>query len=187
MNFRNAIRQLGRGVGYVLWPWPSIKRTFTQMNAARQNHADNLVYMRGLLHRARGKMAEHRPDEETGSAENDISFEQIFGRYPASMVRIATLKRRFLIQKRLALATAGVIVTVSVCAIANGMWLAIATILSSGPLLFMASLSAQLRLWQLRTRRLSRLERGGLRDFFVENPDWVRQVLDPELGTKLGE
>lgn len=187
MTIRNVICLLGRGVGQVLWPWPSIKRTFTQMNAARQNHADNLVYIRDLLQRSRGTFAEQKTDGETGSPEKEISFEQIFGRHPASMVRIAALKRRFLFQKRLALAAAAVIFTVSVCAIANGMWLAIATILSSGPMLFMASLTAQFRLWQLRNRRLSRLERGGLKDFFLENRDWVRLVPDPEFGTKLGE
>lgn len=187
MNFRNAIRLLGRSVGYVLWPWPSIKRTFTQMSAARHSHADNLVYIRDLLQRSRGKLVEHGPDEEAALPEKSISFEQIFGPQPDSMIRIAALKRRFLFQKRLTLATAAVIVTASICAIANGKWLAIATILSSSPLLFVASLSAELRLWQLRSRRLSRPERGGLHDFFNENPDWVWQVLDPEFGTKLGE
>lgn len=187
MNLRNILHLLGRGIGHVFWPWPSIRRTFTQMTAARQSHASNLVYMRDLLQRSRRKMTQHEPEERTGNTEKDISFEQIFGRHPASLERITALKRRFLFQKRLALATAAVITTVSVCAIANGRWLAIATILSSGPLLFMASLTAQLRLWQLRTRRLSRQERGGLQDFFSDNPDWVRQVLDPEFSTKLGE
>lgn len=187
MNFRNAIRLLGRGAGYILWPWSSIKRTFMQMGTAKRSHTGNLVYMRDLLRRSREKMTERGPEEVTGDAEKDVSFEQIFGRHPASTARIAALKRRFLFQKRLALASAAAIITVSICAIANGKWLAIATILSSSPLLFMASLSAQLRLWQLRTRRLSRLERGGLQDYFDENPDWVRQVLDPEFRTTLGE
>lgn len=187
MNFRNAIHLLGRGVGHVLWPWPSIKRTVSQMATAKQSHANNLIYIRDLLQRSRRKMAEPGPGEETGNAENDISFEQIFGRHPAALIRIAALKRRFLFQKRLALATAAAIITMSICAIANGRWLAIATILSSSPLLFMACLSAQLRLWQLRTRRLSRQERGGLHDYFSENPDWPRQVLDPEFSTKVGE
>ncbi|MBY0240687.1 MAG: hypothetical protein K2X55_15355 [Burkholderiaceae bacterium] len=187
MTIRKTIRMLGRGVGQVLWPWPSIKRTFTQMNAARQHHADNLAYIRDLLQRSRGKVDEPRTDGDTSSPEKDVAFEQFFGRGPASLARIAKLKRLFLFQKRLALAAATVIFAVSVCAIANGAWLAIATILSSGPMLFMASLTAQFRLWQLRNRRLSRLERGGLKYFFIENRDWVRQVLDPEFSAKLGE
>jgi hypothetical protein len=51
---------------------------------------------------------------------------------------------------------------------------------------FMVALSAQLRLWQLRTRRLSQTEKGSLQDFISEIRGWWWTVLNPELSRKKG-
>ena len=56
------------------------------------------------------------------------------------------------------------------------------SIATAMPLLFAMALSAQLRLWQLKTQRLSKEEKGGLKDFIRENRNWFRQLLDPEYG-----
>ncbi|UUZ48503.1 hypothetical protein LP420_38145 [Massilia sp. B-10] len=106
---------------------------------------------------------------------------------PQDAPSTAALQRRFLRQKRLAIATCGAVVGLSGWALANGSLLAIATLLAAPPLFFMTALSAQLRLWQLRTRRLSKEERGGLRDFIGERRRWYLEVLNPELGKQAGE
>lgn len=60
------------------------------------------------------------------------------------------------------------------------------SIAAATPLLFSLALSAQLRLWQLETRRLSAAEHGGLEDFFRENRHWLRQTLSPQYGNDKG-
>lgn len=60
------------------------------------------------------------------------------------------------------------------------------SLVSSSALLFVLALSAQLRLWQLETRRLSVEEKGGLQDYMRENPSWIRQTLSPQYRSKKG-
>ncbi|MES2264673.1 MAG: hypothetical protein V4724_39750 [Pseudomonadota bacterium] len=182
MKLRHAIRALGRGMGYIAWPWSSIKRTLTHVRAAKDDHVRNIVYMRDLFGRSRSGIK-----RKSDGARADHGFHETMGNRPATAPSITELKRRYLFQKRLALGTGAAISIVSICAIASGHWLAMATILSSIPLLFMACLSAHFRLWQLRHSRLSKEEHGGLDDFFQENRNWIRQVLNPELHTKSGE
>jgi len=184
MNYRNIARVLGHGLLNIIWPWSAVKGTLKHFRAAKDAHAGNLVYIRDLYRHSRSKLGNEGIDP---SPRHDISFENALARHPAPEQRLARLKRFYLFQKRLMLITGAVICVMSICAIANGRWLAIATILSSVPLLFMGSLSSTFRLWQLRSRRLSRQEHGGLNDFIRENPDWVAQVLNPEFKTTLGE
>ncbi|MBA5690548.1 hypothetical protein [Rugamonas apoptosis] len=171
MRISKTLRMMGRLAIGVLAPWRVIKRDIDRVRAAAREHEKNIHYIRDLARRAA------KPKHE---GPRTASFDDVMRRHtPASIARV---ERRFLFQKRLALGTAAVILVVSACAIANGRLLGIATIIASMPLFFMASFSAHFRLWQLRNRRLSAEESGGLDDFFAENPRWIRQVLDPELG-----
>ncbi|AXQ51004.1 hypothetical protein DZC31_30300 (plasmid) [Stenotrophomonas rhizophila] len=58
------------------------------------------------------------------------------------------------------------------------------SLLVSQPAFFLAALGAQLRLWQLKTKRLSVEERGGVRDFMADYPDWFWQLINPEMSMK---
>ncbi|ENV52031.1 hypothetical protein L292_3172 [Acinetobacter junii CIP 107470 = MTCC 11364] len=44
-------------------------------------------------------------------------------------------------------------------------------------LTFIAMMGKQLRIWQLKTRRLSIEEKGGFDSFVKENPDWIKLTL----------
>ena len=60
------------------------------------------------------------------------------------------------------------------------------SIATASPLLFALALSAQFRMWQLTTRRLSAAEHGGFNDFKIENPDWLLKTLNPQIGKTSG-
>ena len=152
MAFRGIFHALGRGLLYIATPWAGIKGILNQSRNTKDAHTGNLVYIQDLYQRARKKVNCGETADVHG---DDVSFEEALARHPSPEQMLTALKRRYLFQKRLALACGAAIAVISVCAIANGLWLAIATILSSMPLLFMTSLSATFRLWQLRNRRLS--------------------------------
>lgn len=173
MRISKPLRMMGRAAIGLLAPWRAIKRDIDHVRTAVSEHEKNIHYIQGLARRV------HEPKQ---NASGPASFNDVMRQHSAAS--IAQLKRRFLFQKRLALGTAFVVLVISACAIANGRLLGIATIIASMPLFFMASLSAHFRLWQLRQRRLSKEERGGLEDFFDENPHWIRQVLNPEFGNQ---
>lgn len=177
-------KHVGKGVRklllYLVWPWPAIRR-----NLARETsrHKENIVYIKDLAHRPQPTAPDDREDDP---ARGQTFEEAMRGRGPGALPA-AQLEKRFVRQKRLALATCAAFVVMAGTSIANGNWLGIATLLTCLPLFFMACLSAQLRLWQLRTKRLSKEEKGGLGDFFRETDGWLWQVLDPEIGNKTGE
>lgn len=181
MHAWNIVKGTGSALLSVLrLPFRAVRMNIAQIKKARQTHADNIVYIRSLYRQA---TRTRRQDAEpiTGG------FEEVMLARPQDAPSTAALQRRFLRQKRLAIATCAAVVGLSGCALANGSLLAIATLLAAPPLFFMTALSAQLRLWQLRTRRLSKEERGGLRDFIGERRRWYLEVLNPEIGKPPGE
>jgi len=56
--------------------------------------------------------------------------------------------------------------------------------LLTASLTFIAAMGKQLRLWQLRTRRLSIEEKGGFDSFVNENRDWWLQTLNLKIKYK---
>lgn len=182
MRIWGIVRGTGKALLSVLrLPGRAIGMNIRQLKRAKQVHAENIVYIRALFDEAR------RSHEKVGAKAVIGSFEDVMRSRPPEAPSIAMLKRRFLRQKRLALGTCAALIALSLMALANGSMLGIATLVSAPPLFFMAALSAQLRLWQLRTRRLSREEKGGLRDFIAGQKTWYLEVLDPELGRHQGE
>lgn len=178
MGIKQISRTMGRLTLHLLWPWPAIRGSVRHLNAQKEQHKENILYIKEL---ARG-------DKINASAEPSSlrSLDEVMRSRPAGAPSIAALEKRFLLQKRLAIGTCAAFIVMAGYAIAKGNLLGIATLLSCLPLFFMASLSAQLRLWQLRMRRLSKEEHGGLRDFMRQIDGWYWQVLDPELGLKRG-
>ncbi len=175
-----GVKRIGKGVGrilmHVLWPWPAIRRSVGQLARQKQQHKENILYIRDLA-----RSDKHKINSVVASSQ---SFDDMMRSRPDGAPSIADLEKRFLRQKRLALGTCAVFVVMAGYAIASGNLLGIATLISCLPLFFMVCLSAQLRLWQLRGRRLSKDERGGLRDFMRENDGWYWQALDPEFKSK---
>jgi len=121
------------------------------------------------------------------NAANDQSFESAMqGRTESE---VTDLYLRILWQKRIVLgvgcAFAGIAFYTVVRGLINhnlyGVLLGCMSLTAVTPMTLVLALSAQLRLWQIRTRRLSVAERGGIYDFMRETR-WLRETLSPEIG-----
>jgi conjugal transfer/type IV secretion protein DotA/TraY len=103
---------------------------------------------------------------------------------------LETLEQHFLLRKRLALGLGGLFLGIAAIGYLTsayrfniaGMGIAALSAVGSGITSFFLALSAHFRLWQLRTQRLSREERGSFKDFRREERDWILQVISPEIG-----
>lgn len=185
MSLKNiAIGACKAGATLLRMPSRALKQNLAAFQKARDNHRRNIGYIRDLFDGVRKQAKGRQATEDIGEIE---SFQTMMDRRAAGAPPVDALTRHFLRQKRWALAAAALFTVLSISAIASGHLLGIATLLSALPLFFMASLSAQLRLWQLRTKRLSPSEKGGLQDFIHEIDGWYWQVLDPEIGKSSGE
>ncbi|MFP6860079.1 hypothetical protein [Pseudomonas sp.] len=182
MNAKQTGKKAGQVVLRLVWPGAAIKQTIEYTKKAQEQHKNNIVHIKGLYQEVR-KSAKFEPQEE---AQKDLSFEEAMNNRAPGSPSIPLLYDLFLLKKRLALAVGAVFITTAIYALANGTWLGLATLLASPPVFFLIALSAQLRLWQLRTRRLSQAEKGGLQDFLTEIRGWWWVVLDPELSRKKG-
>jgi len=124
----------------------------------------------------------------------DESFEEAMARRSQDALDILELRRYFLGRKRasvfagLVFAIFGLIGLIGglIAGDVKGSVLGLVSILASQPLCFLFALSAQLRLWQLKTKRLSSTEGGGLADFVRSEPRWWLVTIDPELSTDKG-
>ncbi|MDF9435900.1 hypothetical protein [Chromohalobacter israelensis] len=109
---------------------------------------------------------------------NDQFFE-IFGG-PDGSELLQTNLRRFLMKKRVALACMMVFVVYGgVCVVALQAFSALLGMLGAVMLGLTFATESQFRLWQLRTHRLSKEERGGFEHFWREEP--IYRILDPEI------
>lgn len=181
-----SAKQTGKKAGQIalrlVWPGAAIKKTIEHTRKAKEQHRSNIVHIKELYQEVR-KNAKFEQQEET---REDLSFEEAMNNRAPGSPSIPALYDLFLLKKRLALAVGALFITTAIYALANGTWLGLATLVASPPVFFIIALSAQLRLWQLRTRRLSQAEKGGLQDFLKEIRGWWRVVLDPELSRKKG-
>ncbi|WP_175190012.1 MULTISPECIES: DotA/TraY family protein [Achromobacter] len=169
----------------VLLPWrPAVKSVQLLVNTTKQS-LSGLTEIKAMVDGLRA-------DRQAPQAAEDRSFEEVFNDEMA--LRLVALRRHFLMRKRLALALGGLLLMlpgIGFLASADhgdlaGMGLAAMSAGASGVASFLWALSAQFRLWQLRTRRLSRADRGGFEDFRREERDWALQALSPEIGISRG-
>jgi hypothetical protein len=184
------LKGAGCVVLFLAWPWRAVRTTFTHLGNAKDVHRQNIVYIKDLFNQASGKAASTGDTDKANQespGHGGQSFAEVMASRALGAPGIEELQKRFLLQKRLALGTCCAFVLMALYALARGKLLGIATLLSCLPLFFMACLSAQLRLWQLRTKRLSQEERGGLKDFIREIDGWYWEVLNPEFGKKPGD
>jgi len=179
---------VGRFALRVLLPFAAMRQTVMLAKKEVQRTKDNLVVLKGLGAEARravfGQKRKTEPESE--------SFSEAIARRGPDSLPIPELRRHFLSRKRITLATAAVFGILALLQIATGIWhrsghavLFGSLCLAGGqPLFFIAALGAQLRIWQLDTRRLSVAEEGGLGDFMREEPRWWLITLNPVLGRK---
>lgn len=182
-----ALRKAGRVALRLLTPIPAMRRSATLAKKEFGRTRDNLVLLKDLGGDARKAVVHGIKGEE--SKRND-SFEMVMRNASQEGVTQTDLYRIFLRKKRIALGTAAFFLLLGVYGMVGGMFygnprgvvLGLISLVSSQPVFFMLALGAQLRLWQLRTHRLSREERGGLKDFMREARGWWWMTLDPEFG-----
>ncbi|MBJ9698309.1 hypothetical protein I5699_35135 [Burkholderia cenocepacia] len=179
MDVKQTAKSVGVEIAKRLFlPTYAFRKNVQSFKAAKQQHDENIVYIKDLIARARQQKARA---EQQGGAASEQGFEEMMRSRSAGAPSTVELERRFRFQKRLAIGTGTVFLLMAVYALSRGNVFGIFTLVAGLPVMFMASLSAQFRLWQLRNRRLSRAEHGGLNDFMRE-PGWFVSVLDPEFG-----
>lgn len=137
-----------------------------------------------LLHSEVGESTEHKP----------MSFEEAMANRKPGAMTVEQLHLFFLHRKRAALLAGSIFWLLGLIGLTTGLIngstktviQSLLSIATASPLLFALALSAQFRMWQLTTRRLSAAEHGGFNDFKIENPDWLPKTLNPQFGKSSG-
>ncbi|SUF22511.1 Uncharacterised protein [Pseudomonas fluorescens] len=182
MNAKQTSKKAGQIALRLIWPGAAIKKTIEHTRSSKEQHKKNLEHIRALYQVVR----KSSKPESKKSSRPDCTFEEAMNNREPGSPSIPALYDLFLFKKRLALAAGTAFITLGIYAMVNATWLGMTTLLASPPVFFMVALSAQLRLWQLRTRRLSQTEKGSLQDFISEIRGWWWTVLNPELSRKKG-
>jgi hypothetical protein len=187
---RNSkLRTTGRVALRVLLPFSAMRKTVTLARKEMDRTKESLTALKGLSDEARKTIADGIKGK--GQARND-SFDAAMNNRSMDALSQEDLYSVFLWKKRVALGTAAFFALLGLYGVLGGILyghgrgvvLGSISLVSSQPVFFMVALGAQLRLWQLRTRRLSKEEKGGLRDFIREVKGWWWVTLDPEFASK---
>lgn len=185
----SKLRTTGRIAWRILMPFGAMRKTVALAKQEMDRTKENLASLKDLGDKARKTLVDGIKGEE--QTRND-SFETAMKNRSENALSQDELYRFFLRKKRIAIGTAAFFVLLSFYGILGGIWfgywrgivLGLFSLIASQPVFFMIALGAQLRLWQLRTHRLSKEEKGGLQDFMREVKGWWRVTLDPEFGHK---
>lgn len=190
MGLKNAVKASAKGSLWTIWhvimPLSAMKRTMELTKREVERNKENLQYLKELSAEAKRVLSvDQASDEERTS----LSFDEAMASRSADAPSIPQLYRSFLMKKRWALSAAVLFWLTGSYAVVGGIvfghpkdiLLGALSLLVSQPVFFMAALGAQLRLWQLKTKRLSMVERGGVRDFISDYRDWFRQLINPEI------
>ncbi|GGM26156.1 hypothetical protein GCM10009425_41080 [Pseudomonas asuensis] len=198
------LRVAGNIAWRLLTPIPAMKQTIALHKKALEDQKKNLESIKELSSRAAALVKESR---DNSTVQANINFEEAMQRRSANALNIDELYLFFLRKKRAAICAAILFIAFSLVSISTslaisapalessiirftldnkGLVFGIASILVSQPFCFILAMSADLRLWQLKTRRLSKAENGGFEDYKKENAGWWWSVINPEIGHKKG-
>ena len=188
----NRLRKAGRVAWRVLLPFSAMRKSVSLAKAEVERTKENLTVLKDLSVDARNTIANSFKGQEV--AAND-SFDAAMESRSQNALSQQELYRYFLRRKRAALGAAVFFVLLSLYGVLGSIWydntrgivLALVSLVASQPVFFMVALGTQLRLWQLRTHRLSKEEKGGLGNFTREVKGWWWMTLDPEFGQRKGE
>lgn len=185
MDWKAAGKKGLRGAVRIVFPFRAIIRSVELTRDQVDQHRENMERLKAMWGEARATLH----DEQAPS--NGQSFQQAIAQRKPDALSVAELYRFFLRRKRWALAFGLGFFLLNLVPLTSALahhlvvrvLFSIAAIVVSCAVLFVIALGAELRLWQLRTQRLSAEEHGGLNDLMA-TPGWVWQVLDPELRFK---
>lgn len=183
----SRLRKAGRVALRVFLPFSAMRKSVSLAKAEVERTKENLTVLKGLSADARKTIADSLKKPKVVP---DDSFDAAMRNRSKNALSQPELYRYFLRKKRVALGAAVFFVLLSLYGILGSIWydntrgivLGVISLVASQPVFFMVALGAQLRLWQLRTHRLSKEEKGGLRDFTREVKGWWWMTLDPEFG-----
>ncbi len=193
MDLKNAAKAGAKGTIWTLWnvifPLSAVKRTVALTRREIDRNKENFQYLKELSARAKHTLEAGEGNEQGGPGR---TFEEAMASRSADAPSIVQLYRSFLLRKRWALSIGALFAVSGLYAVVGGLVLGHykdvllggLSLLVSQPAFFLAALGAQLRLWQLKTKRLSVEERGGVRDFMADYPDWFWQLINPEMSMK---
>lgn len=181
----STLRKSGSIIWRVVFPFKAMKNTVGLLKNELDRNKENFSNLKTLSDDAVQLVKEARTKELT----NNQSFEDAINNRAEGSLSIAELKAYFLLKKRVTILFLAGLLIVSMIGILSGLAYGLSERIVFGllisvtisPLLFLYALSSQLRLWQLRNRRLSKEEKGGIRDFMRETNNWVWVTLNPEI------
>lgn len=179
-----SILRKGGGIAWrIITPFSAMKKTASLGATEVQRHRENISHIREMAHTARESLL------RTDAQSRDQSYASAMQDRSPNALSETDLYRYFLGRKRVCQSAMLFFLILGALGVVNGVStettrvvvFSLLSILAALPLFFVLAMSAQLRLWQLSTHRLSRAERGGLHDWMRE-PGWWATVLDPEIG-----
>lgn len=176
----------------ILLPFWSMKQTVRLAKQEAAKTKENWATIKEMS--AEAKQALLRGEGEESAESEPLTFEEAMANRKPGAMSVEQLHLYFLRRKRAALLAGSIfwllgligIVTGSIDGSTKTIIQSCLSIVAATPLLFALALSAQLRLWQLETRRLSVSENGGFNDFLKANPNWLLKTLSPQYGKSKG-
>ena len=186
MDWKTAGKKGLRGAIRIVFPFQAIIRSVELTREQVDQHRANMERLKAMWGEARTTL-----QDEQEAPSNGQSFQQAIADRTPDALSVAELYRFFLRRKRWALAFALGFILLNLVQLSSALahhlmarfLFSLAAIVVSSAVLFVIALGAELRLWQLRTQRLSAEEHGGLNDLMA-TPGWIWQVLDPEIRFK---
>lgn len=181
---RSRLRRAGGAALKFLFPFSAIRQTATLARREADRTRANMIVLKDL-----GKSAREAVAGPPSTERRDEAFDTAISRRRPNAMNTVDLRKHFLWRKRIALFAAALFFSSALLQVIAGAWshsiraIVLGAVCGIGfqPMFFVIALSAQLRIWQLDTHRLSASERGGLRDFVRECPKWWRVTLNPEI------
>lgn len=182
----SKLHTTGKVAWRVLLPFAAMRQTVTLAKKELGRTQKSLSTLKNLGDDARKAITD---GIKGNSQERDDSFETAMNNRSKDALSQDQLYDFFLRKKRAALLAAALFALLGLYGVLSGIWqghgrditLSVISLVASQPIFFLVALSAQLRLWQLRTRRLSKEEKGGLQDFMGEVKGWWWMTLNPEF------
>ena len=173
---RSRLRRAGSAALKLLFPFSAMRQTAALARREADRTRANLIVLKNLSKSARDAVA-GPPSTET----RDETFDTAMLRRRPNAMNAVDLRKHFLWRKRIALFAAAFFFGSALLQVVAGAWshsvraIVLGAICGIGflPMFFVIALSAQLRIWQLDTHRLSANERGV--------PEWWRVTLNPEI------
>ncbi|POC85202.1 MULTISPECIES: hypothetical protein [Pseudomonas syringae group] len=176
----------------IIFPFWSMKQTVQLAKQEAAKTKENWATITEMS--AEAKRALLRGDGEGGTEREPMTFDEAIANRKPGAMSVEQLHIFFLRRKRAALLAGSIFWLLGLLGIFSGcidgsiktIIQSLLSISAASPLLFALALSAQFRMWQLETRRLSAAEHGGFSDFLKENPNWLLKTLNPQYGKTNG-